>query len=80
LDNTVDIISNDLKNKKRQFGKNLKKLRLKSGVTQEKLAELTGLSVVYVGYLEQGKNNPSLEVIYRLADALGVEAGELLKD
>ncbi|MEI6221152.1 MAG: helix-turn-helix transcriptional regulator [bacterium] len=80
MDNTVDIISNDLKNKKRQFGKNLKKLRLKSGVTQEKLAELTGLSVVYVGYLEQGKNNPSLEVIYRLADALGVEAGELLKD
>jgi len=67
-----------LKNKKKQFGNMLKRFRLRKKLTQEKLAEMTGLSNVYISGIERGKHNPSLDTIHSLAVALGIEAGELL--
>ena len=60
------------------FGKRLRELRLQRGVSQEKLAEMAGLHRNYVGVLERGGQNPSLEAICKLATALKVKAGELL--
>ena len=60
------------------FGKQFRQLRLERGVSQEKLAEMADLHRNYVGVLERGGQNPSLDAICKLASALKVKAGELL--
>ena len=46
-------------------------------ISQERLAELTGTSRVHVGYVEQGTRNPSLDLLFRIADALDVSMPDL---
>jgi transcriptional regulator with XRE-family HTH domain len=58
---------------------NLRLLRHAKNVTQEKLAENAGLSVRYIGAIERAKVSASVAVLGRIADALGVEATELIK-
>lgn len=59
------------------FGENLKALRLKKGISQEKFAELTGLDRTYISGLERGVRNPSFLILKRLAAALAVQPSEL---
>ena len=47
-------------------------------MTQEDLAEKIGTSRVYVGYIEQGRNTPSLEILEKIAKALRVKLSELV--
>lgn len=65
---------------KRLFGLRLRELRLARGFSQESLADMAGLDRTYVSSCERGQRNISLENIYRLAIALGVEPFELLKE
>jgi transcriptional regulator with XRE-family HTH domain len=58
---------------------NLQRLRQAHRWTQEELAERVGLSVRYVGQVERGQASMSITVLGRFADALGVDATELLK-
>ena len=53
-------------------GSNVRRLRLKQGFTQERLAVRVSLSSDYVSRLELGKENPTVEVLYRISSALGV--------
>ncbi len=59
--------------------KRIKKYRHEAGLTQEDLAEKIGVSRVYVGYVEQGRNTPSLEVLEKIAKSFKVDVGDLLK-
>ena len=61
--------------------KNVKEIRKSKGYTQQELAELTYLSREYICDIENEKRckHPSLSVIGRIADALEVEIGLLLK-
>ena len=61
------------------FGKRIKKLRQKHGVTQEKLAELTKTSYKYIQRIE-GKNPPDIRITTakRIADALKITLSKLL--
>ena len=52
---------------------NIKTLRKKLGWSQELLAERTGVSAPYITQIEVGKRTPSLEIVEKLASALGVE-------
>ncbi len=52
---------------------NIKTLRKKLGWSQETLAERTGVSAPYITQIEVGKRTPSLEIVEKLASALGVE-------
>lgn len=61
-----------------RFGKQLREVRLKMGVSQERLAELAGLHRTYVSSVERGERNISLLNIKKLADALEVAPAELL--
>lgn len=59
----------------------LKESRIQSGLTQAQLATKSGLSQAYINELEKGKKiNPSISVLSRLAQALGVPLSQLLKD
>ncbi|WP_297509209.1 helix-turn-helix transcriptional regulator [uncultured Caulobacter sp.] len=60
------------------FGANVRALRLAKGVTQEALADEVGLAVTYLGQIERGSRNPTLDVVERCAASLGVEVLRLL--
>jgi transcriptional regulator with XRE-family HTH domain len=62
------------------FGASLKRIRARRAITQERLAELTGISTNFVSELERGLKAPGLVVIVRLSRALDVSVHELLAD
>lgn len=59
--------------------KRIKKFRNEMGLTQEELAEKVGVSRVYIGYVEQGRNSPSLEILEKIAKSLKVKISDLLE-
>lgn len=61
------------------FGLRLRQLRLARGMSQEDLAHAAGLDRTYVSSCERGMRNVSLVNLHRLAAALNVLPGELLK-
>ncbi len=61
-------------------GRNAARLRNAAGLTQEQLAERSGLSQQYISSLERGKRNPTIVTLYELAQALGVSHVELVKE
>lgn len=62
------------------FGSLIRKHRTERGLTQELLAERTELSVSYIGFIERGENVPTLTIVLNLADALGVDAADLVRE
>jgi transcriptional regulator with XRE-family HTH domain len=60
-------------------GRNARRLRREAGLTQEQLAERSGLSQQYLSDLERGKLNPTVVTLYELATALGVSHVELVR-
>lgn len=60
-------------------GSNVRKLRERRGLTQEKLAEIAGFSQQYLSGLEAGERNPTIVTVYELAKALGVSHLDLLR-
>lgn len=63
----------------KRFGEKVREQRIKKGLSQEELAELSGLHRTYISSLELGKRNVSLINIHALAKALGVSPDKLLK-
>ena len=62
----------------RVIGNRVKKRRKEMEYTQEQLAEKIGISRAYMGFIEQGRNAPSLEVLQKIARALKISPSELL--
>ncbi len=62
------------------FGKNVRRYRKQMGISQEKFAELCGLHRTYISDIECCQRNVSLENVQRIAEALGIETYELLKE
>lgn len=60
------------------MGKRIAKLRKSKGLSQDKLALLSEIDRSYVGRIERGEVNITLEKLYELADTLGCDAKELL--
>jgi transcriptional regulator with XRE-family HTH domain len=61
------------------FAANLRRERKKCGLSQETLADIAGLHRTYVGSVERGERNISLDNVERLARALGLEPADLLR-
>lgn len=63
------------------FGEKLRVLRQRHGMTMRELAEKLGLSTHgYIGDLESGRRQPSLDLAVRIADLFGVTVDQLARD
>lgn len=62
-----------------KYGQVVRKIRLEKGISQEMLADLSGLHRTYMSDVELGKRNVSLENIDRIANALEVSISEIFK-
>ena len=60
------------------FGRAVKEARLKTGMSQEKLAFECGVHRTYVSLIERGGGNATIEVLFRLANVLGVRPSQLI--
>ena len=61
------------------MGKNLNRLRMGSGLTQEKLAEKAEISLRYVQQLEAGQRNPSIPTLVRLRKVMSCSYDDLFR-
>lgn len=59
------------------LGQRIRTARKKCGLTQQKLADQTGLAIKTVQDIEKGKKNPTYETLSRLRERLGVSADTL---
>ena len=59
-------------------GRNVLRVRLASGLTQEQLAEKSGHSQQYISGLERGARNPTVVSLFELAQALRVTPVDLI--
>lgn len=60
-----------------QFGEAVRTARVAAKLSQEELADRSGLDRSYVGGVERGERNPTLEVIAKVAAGLGVDLADL---
>lgn len=63
---------------KKLFASNVRRLRVAAGLSQEALADRAELHRTYISSIERAERNVSLENVFRLAAALGVDPRELL--
>ena len=63
-----------------KFGKKLKFLRLEKGLTQLELAEILDMSPNFVGMLERGERNTTIENVFKIARALGIKPSNLFEE
>ena len=61
-----------------RFGQRLRELRVSRGLTQAQLAERAEVSVSYITRLEAGSYAPGIDLVQKLAVALGITAADLL--
>ena len=61
-----------------RLGEKLKAARKKKGLTQQKLADLSHVSLKHIQNCERGKKNPSFEILQALAKVLDISLDSLL--
>jgi len=66
-------------NEAQKLGQNLKRIRTKKGISQGDIARTLKVHKSHISNIENGKSNPTLKTIAKLAKAIGVSTDELLK-
>ena len=64
---------------RRLVGRNVRRIRQKKDLTQEKFAKISGFSQQYLSSLENGRRNPTVVTLYELATALDVSHMDLVR-
>lgn len=59
------------------IGKRIRSLRKAAGMTQEELAEKADLHSTYIGQVERGEKNITVETLYKVTSALNISMAEL---
>lgn len=68
-----------MKDEVQKLAENLKRIRAEKGISQGDIVKSTGIDKAMISNIENGKTNPTLATIAKLAGALGVSVGELMK-
>ena len=63
-----------------KFGKRLKALRIERNLTQLELAEILDMSPNFIGMIERGKRNTTVENIFKIARALNTKPHTLFEN
>ena len=63
---------------RKQLGEKVRKLRKELGISQEELGFRAGLHRTYIGSIERGEQNVSIDNIHKIAKALEVSPKDLL--
>ena len=63
---------------RRFFATNVRAIRDQKGISQERLAQMAGLHRTYIGAVERGERNITVDNMERIAIALGVQVTDLL--
>ena len=63
-----------------KLGKTIRRLRSGAGYSQETFADRCGVHRTYMGSVERGETNISLDNLERIAKALNISAGQLLME
>ena len=61
------------------IGQRIRNYRIKQNLSQEKLAEMSGFHPTYIGQVERGEKNATIESIAKIASALGVSLSSLFE-
>ncbi|MFZ3121903.1 MAG: helix-turn-helix transcriptional regulator [Thermodesulfovibrionales bacterium] len=69
-----------MENIKKDVGKRIRELRKLCGLTQEELGEKANLNYKFIGELERGKVNVSLDSLFRIAKALEMHVSDLFRN
>lgn len=64
----------------RAVGEAIRRIRERKGLSQEELAHRAGVHRTYVGGVERGERNPTVESLKKIADGLGVAPEEVLAE
>lgn len=62
-----------------KIGKNLKSIRIEHDLTQLELAEILDMSPNFIGMIERGERNTTVENVYKISRALNVKPEDLFK-
>lgn len=63
-----------------RLGRNLRSARAANSLSQEALARSCGLHRTYIGAVERGERNVTLQTVQKIASALGIDAIDLLQE
>ena len=63
---------------RQRLAQQMRRLRAAKGLSQEELSDRTGLHRTYISGIERGVRNPTITIVARIADGLGVTVEELL--
>lgn len=62
-----------------KLGENMKRIRIQKDISQGDIVRALGVSRAFISNIENGKTNPTLSTIAKLAKALGVSIEKLMK-
>ena len=79
LINDYDRNSEETKKNLKTFGSRIQELRKKNNLTQSELAEKIGLSTNFIGMVERGERNTSVDKIFKLAKAFNISLAQFFE-
>lgn len=77
--NIPENILRTMQSEQIKLGKNLKRIRTEKGISQGDIARALDVGRSFITNIENGKTNPTLATIAKIAKAVGVSTGELMK-
>lgn len=77
--NDFDRNSEEAKKNLKTFGLRIQELRRKNNLTQSELAEKIGLSTNFIGMVERGERNTSVDKIFKLAKAFNISLAQFFE-
>lgn len=77
VSNSLELMTDDIY---KVIGERIRKLRKVRGLSQEKLAERAGIDRSHMGFIEQGRRQPTIATLHKLSKTLNISLEKLFRD